>query len=265
MAGRGGVNLGRAPSLYSIQRTSSIAALVIVAAAAWWFLLASEAAMTRMAGDGPIMALMWLMMTPVDTVPYLLAASTMWIAMMIAMMIPAAVPMALIYRRMDRGASSNLDTFIFSCGYLAGWSFYSLGAAGLQWWLHSRGTLHGHLLVTGANLAAAILIAAGVYQLTPLKEACLNRCRSPLGFFVENWKEGRIGAFKMGLHHGFFCVGCCWVLMLLMFAGGAMSVATMAALSIFILAERLLPAGPWVSKIPGLMMMGWGGAILWSA
>ena len=158
--------LGLAPTLYSIQRTSSIAALLIVAAAAWWFLLASEAAMTRMAGDGPIMELMWLMMTPVDTVPYLLAASTMWIAMMIAMMIPAAVPMALIYRRMDRGASSNLDTFIFSCGYLAGWSFYSLGAAGLQWWLHSRGTLHGHLLVTGANLAAAILIAAGVYQLT---------------------------------------------------------------------------------------------------
>ena len=256
------MNDGRTPTLYSIQQTLSIAALLIVAVIAWAFLLASEAAMTDMTGNGPVINLMWLMMTPSEAGPYLLAASAMWIVMMIAMMTPAAMPMAFVFRRMDRGSASNLDTLIFSSGYLAGWSFYSLVAALLQWWLHVRGTLHSHLLVTGAGLAGAILIGAGIYQLTPLKEACLNRCRSPLGFFMEHWREGRFGAFVMGLHHGLYCVGCCWVLMLLMFVGGAMSVATMAALSVFILAERLLPAGPWVAKIPGFVLIGWGGFVL---
>lgn len=113
-------------------------------------------------------------------------------------------------------------------------------------------------LGSGVAVAAVLLMAAGAYQLTPLKEACLAGCRSPLGFFLENWREGRAGAFSMGLRHGSFCVGCCWALMLLMFAGGAMSVATMAALCAFVLAERLLPAGPWVSKLPGVAMIAWG-------
>ena len=258
------MNDGRRPTLYSIQQSFSIAALLIVAAIAWAFVIASESAMTDMAGEGLVMDLMWVMMDPVDAGPYLLAAATMWIVMMLAMMIPAAMPMALVFRGMDRGAATDLDTLIFSSGYLAGWSFYSVIAALLQWGLHVRGALHGHLLVTSAGLAGSILIAAGIYQLTPLKEACLNRCRSPFGFFMEHWREGRVGAFVMGLHHGLYCVGCCWMLMLLMFAGGTMSVATMAALSVFILAERLLSAGPWVSKLPGVVLMGWGGFVLWN-
>ena len=103
---------------------------------------------------------------------------------------------------------------------------------------------------------------AGVYELTPWKEACLRHCRSPLGFFLEHWTAGARGALGMGARHGLYCVGCCWVLMLLMFAGGAMSVLTMAGLCALILAERLLPPGPWVSRIPGAMMIGWGGALL---
>jgi predicted metal-binding membrane protein len=257
------VNDGRTPTLHSVQQTFSIAALVIVAATAWAFLVASEGAMMDMTGDGLIMDLMRLMMKPSAAGPYLLAASTMWVVMMIAMMIPAAMPMAVIFRRMDRSAAPNFDTLIFASGYLAGWSCYSIIAALIQWWLHSRGTLHGHVLITSPRLAGAIMIAAGIYQLTPLKEACLNRCRSPLGFFMDHWRDGRIGACLMGLHHGMYCVGCCWVLMLLMFAGGAMSVATMAALSVFILAERLVPAGPLVAKIPGAVLIGWGGLVLW--
>ena len=147
-------------------------------------------------------------------------------------------------------------------GYLTGWLAFSVVAAVVQWWLHSRGFLHGMTLVSGATLAATLLIAAGIYQLTPLKEACLARCRSPLGFFLAHWRDGRMGAFTMGLRHGLFCVGCCWALMLLMFVGGAMSVATMAAVCVFVLAERLLPAGPWVSKLPGLAMIGWGAVVL---
>ncbi|HCU89895.1 MAG TPA: metal-binding protein, partial [Gammaproteobacteria bacterium] len=103
-----------------------------------------------------------------------------------------------------------------------------------------------------------ILMLAGAYQLTPMKEACLSRCRSPIGFFLANWRAGRLGAIRMGLQHGLFCIGCCWMLMLLMFVGGAMSVVTMALLSMFILAERVLPSGPWVSWMPGIALIAWG-------
>jgi predicted metal-binding membrane protein len=107
----------------------------------------------------------------------------------------------------------------------------------------------------GALGAGLLLLAAGIYQLTPWKTACLRHCRSPAGFFLEHWSPGARGAIAMGLRHGLYCVGCCWVLMLLMFVGGTMSVLTMAVLCGFILAERLLPDGPWVSRIPGTAMI----------
>jgi predicted metal-binding membrane protein len=110
--------------------------------------------------------------------------------------------------------------------------------------------------------AGRVLLAAGLYQLTPFKEACLHHCRSPLGFFLEHWSPGALGAVGMGLRHGLYCIGCCWVLMLLMFAGGAMSVLTMAALCGFILAERLLPPGPWVARLPGGVMILWGATLV---
>ena len=128
-------------------------------------------------------------------------------------------------------------------------------AAAVQWWLHARGVLHGMDLATAPRVSGVLLIAAGLYQLTPFKSACLAHCRGPLGFFLEHWRPGLGGAFVMGARHGTFCLGCCWVLMVLMFAGGAMSVPTMAALSVFILAERLLPPGPWVARAPGLVLV----------
>ena len=237
-------------------------ALVIVAFVAWWFLIASETAMMRMTGAGIVVDIMRLMMAPSQTGPYFLATALMWIVMMAAMMIPAVLPMVVIYRNMSRGSSPNLDALVFSWGYLAAWFIFAIGAAGLQWWLHIRGALHGHLLATSAGLTGAIFIGAGVYQLTSFKDACLNRCRSPFGFFVNHWQSGRLGALQMGFRHGLYCTGCCWVLMLLMFASGTMNVTTMAMLSTFILAERLLPAGPWVSKIPGFGLFGWGGLVL---
>ena len=232
---------------------------MIVAAAAWWFLIASQTAMMQMTGAGIVVDIMRLMMVPSQTGPYFLATSLMWIVMMAAMMIPAVLPMVMIYRNMGRGSSPNLDAVVFSWGYLLAWFIFAIGAAGLQWWLHTQGALHGHLFATSAGLTGAIFLAAGVYQLTPFKDACLSRCRSPLGFFVEHWQSGRLGALQMGFRHGLYCTGCCWVLMLLMFASGTMNVTTMAMLSVFILAERLLPAGPWVSKIPGFGLFGWGG------
>lgn len=250
------------PTLRSVQQFVSVTALVLIAALGWAFLVAGETAMSSMAGDGLVMDLMWRMMRPSEPGTYYFAAAFMWIVMMIAMMIPAVLPMMAIFRRLDRGGSSDLDAFLFAWGYLAGWSAYALAAAALQWWLHANGWLHGMMLTSGPALTALILVAAGLYQLTPLKDACLAHCRGPMSFFMVHFRPGRMGAFRMGLHHGLFCVGCCWVLMLLMFVGGAMSVATMALLCIFILAERLLPPGPWVSRLPGLAMIGWGALVL---
>ena len=251
-------------SLYSIQQYLSFFALAAVAAAAWGFLIVSENAMRAMRGDGVVMDMMWAMMDPGAMSAYLVAASFMWVVMMVAMMIPAALPMTMVFRGMHQGRHATTETLLFASGYLIVWSLFAVACAGLQWGLHASGDLRGHLLEAGPRTAAAIMVVAGVYQLTPFKEACLARCRSPIGFFMEHWRDGRSGAIAMGLRHGLYCLGCCWMLMLLMFVGGAMSVATMALLSVFILAERLLPAGPWVSRLPALVLLGGGVVFLLS-
>jgi predicted metal-binding membrane protein len=239
----------------------TFAALVAVGMITWGLLARSEVAMKTMTGDGPILELMWLLMRPADTLPYLAAAALMWVVMMVAMMLPAAMPMVVVLRGVDHGVHRERETVLFVGGYLLAWSLFGLVAAGLQLWLHVRGLLGGHMLALGTGGAGLVLLAAGAYQLTPLKEACLRRCRSPVGFFLEHWSPGARGAVAMGLRHGLYCIGCCWMLMLLMFVGGAMSVLTMAVLCAFILAERLLPPGPWVSRIPGALMLA-GGVLL---
>jgi predicted metal-binding membrane protein len=117
-------------------------------------------------------------------------------------------------------------------------------------------------LKSGPLLAAGLLIAAGIYQFLPFKQACLRHCQSPLAFLLNHWRDGRMGALWMGAVHGRYCLGCCWVLMLLMFAGGVMSIGAMAALAAFILLERLLPAGFWASAVPGLLLLATGAALL---
>jgi predicted metal-binding membrane protein len=245
-------------TLYSLQQYLSYFALAAVAVAAWGFLVVSEQAMRSMRGDGLVMDMMWAMMDPSAVLAYVVAATVMWVVMMVAMMVPAALPMTMVFRGMQQGHHATTETLLFASGYLLVWSFFAVIGAGLQWGLHISGDLRGHLLEVGPLTAAGILVAAGVYQLTPFKEACLARCRSPMGFFVEHWQDGRYGAIAMGLRHGLYCLGCCWMLMLLMFVGGAMSVSTMAVLSIFILTERLLPAGPWVSRLPAFVLLVWG-------
>ena len=217
--------------------------------------------MRVMRGDGLFIELMWTMMEPGEAMRYLGATTIMWVVMMVAMMVPAVMPMVIVFRQLDRGASTEFDTVLFAGGYLLAWCVFSVAAAVLQWLLHGAGMLHGDLLSVRPLLAASLLMIAGAYQLTPMKEACLDKCRSPVGFFLANWRAGRRGAIRMGLQHGLFCIGCCWMLMLIMFVGGAMSVITMALLSAFILAERVLPAGPWVARLPGIALIVWGGYI----
>lgn len=242
-------------TLRALERRLSFIALAVVAAAGWWFLLVSESAMTSMQGEGFIMDLMWVMMSPASPLPYIAAASVMWIVMMVAMMVPAVVPLAMMYRGMLRGYNTEGCTFVFALGYLASWSVFSIAAAIVQWWLHANGWLHGMLLETSRPAAAGIFAVAGMWQLTPMKDACLSHCQSPMSFLMEHWREGYSGALALGFRHGLFCIGCCWVLMLLMFAGGAMSVVVMAALAGFILMERVIPGRLWSTQVPAVAML----------
>ena len=188
------MNARAALSSQAIQTVLTFGALVAIAAIAWIFLVRSEAEMRTMAGDGLIAGLMQLMMRPNDSLPYFLAAALMWVAMMIGMMTPAVVPMVMVLRSIDRGQSRERDTLLFASGYLLGWSLFGVVAALLQLWLHAHGLLGGPLLAVGARGAGVILLAAGIYQLTPLKNACLHHCRSPLSFFLEYWSAGARGA-----------------------------------------------------------------------
>lgn len=251
----------RGASFHNIQFRLAVVALVAVASLAWAWLYAAEQAMASMRGTGLLMRLMAAMMAPGDGRAYLLASASMWLVMMMAMMTPAALPMLLVFRGLDRGPDGKHDALLFTAGYLASWSAFALLAAVAQWCLHGLGFLHGAALATSQQVAGAILIAAGLWQLTPLKAVCLAHCRGPMGFFLAHWRAGRRGAVAMGLHHGLYCIGCCWMLMALMFAGGAMSVATMAALAVFILAERVLPGGKWATCLPGLSLIVCGGVL----
>jgi predicted metal-binding membrane protein len=148
-------------------------------------------------------------------------------------------------------------------GYLAVWSLFSVGAVVLQFLLERAALLSPMMESTSIVLAGAILIMAGLYQWTPLKSSCLTQCQSPLDFVMANWRSGRAGAFQMGFRHGIYCVGCCWVLMLLLFVGGVMNLAWIAGLAVYVLVEKVLP-GHWISRATGVVFIVWGLATLTS-
>jgi len=147
---------------------------------------------------------------------------------------------------------------VFAAGYLAVWAAFSALAVLLQWWLERSGLLSSMMSTTTAWLGAMILIAAGLWQLTPIKHACLRQCRSPVSFLAAHWRPGNSGAFRMGLTHGAYCVGCCWFLMALLFFGGVMNLWWIGGLAAYVLIEKLLPIGPWLSYATGLVLIGSG-------
>jgi predicted metal-binding membrane protein len=188
----------------------------------------------------------------------------MWSAMMAVMMLPSAVPMLLFY---DSIAQKRSDpaiglTILFALGYLIVWFAFSIGAVALQYALDRANLLSPLMQTTSVVLAGVILVAAGLYQWTPLKQTCLRRCRSPLDFVMTQWRGGNRGALSMGLRHGAFCLGCCWMLMLLLFVGGVMNFAWIAGIALFVLVEKLSPAGHWIGKAAGVVLIGWGGWVL---
>ncbi len=192
----------------------------------------------------------------------------MWSVMMVAMMLPTASPMIMSFSRVhhqQQAGTAMLSTAVFIAGYLSIWCAFSVIAAISQVVLHNSDLLSSPMGKTGPLLGAGLMIIAGAFHWSPLKEACLDKCRSPLSFLLLEWRKGKRGAFIMGLRHGVFCMGCCWALMLLMFVGGVMNLAWMALLAVYMLLEKVIPHGQQFSRASGLMLIMVGGWILLDA
>jgi predicted metal-binding membrane protein len=213
---------------------------------------------------------MTMAMAPTAWTPgYAVLMFFMWWIMMMAMMLPSASPMILLFARFNRSQREKgapyAATGVFALGYLLVWAAFSQVAVAAQWGLERSGLLSSMMASTSVALGAVLLIAAGVYQLTPLKYACLKHCRSPLFFIAHHWRPGEWGALRMGLEHGAFCTGCCWFLMALLFYGGVMNLFWIIGLALFVLIEKAAPAGHWVGRIMGAGLIAWGGALLVAA
>jgi predicted metal-binding membrane protein len=193
----------------------------------------------------------------------LLLVFAMWAVMMVAMMVPSATPMLLTFATINRSRRAKGKAFVpvwvFLGGYLVLWTAFSLAATLAQWGLHSLALISPMMVSTSPMLGSVLLIAAGIYQWTPFKQACLKHCRTPLQFLLTCWQDGTAGAFLMGLRHGAYCLGCCCLLMAVLFAVGVMNLAWIAGLSVFVLLEKIIPRGLWVAKVAGLFLMGFGG------
>ena len=233
--------------------------LAAVAALAWVYVAHRSATMKPhaamampAAGSGGAGELAWLI--------------AMWAVMMVAMMLPSAAPAILLFagvtrRRREQGRPA-VSAVVFGAGYLAVWTGFSAVAGLTQLLLHRAALLSPAMASATPTLGGALLIAAGVYQWLPLKGTCLTHCRSPLGFFSHAWREGAAGALLMGLRHGLYCVGCCWLLMALLFVAGVMNLLWVAAIAGFVLVEKVVPGGWVLGKVAGALLVAWGAWVL---
>ena len=196
---------------------------------------------------GPMNRASAWMMPPRWDLPHLGLLWLMWAVMMTGMMLPSATPMILLVG----GRAGNL----VALGYLAVWAAFSVGATMLQWLLMRLLILTPMMVMSNRWSVAIVLAVAGLYELTPLKQACLTTCQSPMAFLTRRWRSGLFGAFRMGIEQGVYCVGCCWALMALLFAGGVMNATVIAGLGLLVAFEKLVPLGVWVPRITGMALV----------
>jgi predicted metal-binding membrane protein len=193
----------------------------------------------------------------------------MWSVMMAAMMLPSAAPMILLFASVERRrrarAAATAPTAAFVAGYLLVWCGFSAVAALTQAALHQASLLSPMMVSTTPFLSGVLLLMAGFWQWLPLKQACLQHCRSPVHFFQHEWREGTAGAVRMGLGHGVYCLGCCWALMILLFVGGVMNLLVVAAIAALVLVEKVARSGPWIGRVAGLALAAWGALMLVTA
>jgi predicted metal-binding membrane protein len=247
------------------ERLTVLAGIAAITLLCWWYLVSgagtgmSVGAMTTWRFPPPLHGSQGEPWSPSYGVIMLL----MWWSMMIAMMLPSAAPVILLYARVqrhhrgaanERGLGLCVGSFLF--GYLWAWLLFSALATLLQWGLESSGLLHHMLMWSNSRmLSVGFLIAAGVYQFTHLKQACLRHCRHPAVYLSRGWRRGPAGALRMGFGHGLFCVACCWPMMLLLFVGGVMNLVWIAGLAILVLLEKLAPRGDRLARFTGAAML----------
>lgn len=257
-------------TLFRRDGVAVLAALVTLTLLAWLILLGGAGT-----GMDPVAMSGWLL--PVTPPPalssawissYWLIAFFMWAVMMVAMMLPSASPMVLLYARVVRQAEvrgrklrAGAAITAFASSYVAVWILFSGLAVALQWGLERMGAMTVMMSSSAAILSGGLLIAAGLYQLTPLKAACLTHCRAPASFIAAHWRPGVLSAWRMGFVHGLYCVGCCAVLMLLLFVGGIMNLVWIAGLTLFVAVEKLAPFGERAAKGMAALLIA-GGTLL---
>jgi len=245
---------GSADAVLKRDRAFVITGMALIAVIAWAYTLYLGWGMDNSMGMEMVMPRTqgW------GTVDFVLMF-VMWAVMMVAMMMPSATPMILTFSRINRSRHEQRDPFVttgvFLGGYLAVWTAFSALATIAQWALHRAALLSPMMVSNNPLLGGILLVSAGVFQFTPYKYACLKHCRSPIGFFMTEWREGTRGAFFMGIHHGIYCVGCCWLLMALLFVAGVMNLLWVATIAAYVLVEKIAPAGYRVSQAIGMCMI----------
>ncbi len=250
---------GASAQLSSRERLIVWAGILSVTAIAW-FVLARMPMPSRSISKGCISGMAYINVAATNwSLRDACLVFAMWTVMMAAMMLPSAGPMIEMHARISRGQSAKSagSTCLFVAGYLIAWTCFAAVIVVVQYPLE-RSKIIGDAMRMGPLTGGLLLIATGIYQVTPLKQACLTKCRTPLGFFMTQWRAGGLGALLMGLNHGLFCVGCCWLLMALMFVGGAMNLAWAAALTIFVLLEKAARWGTGLSRASGFVMVASG-------
>jgi predicted metal-binding membrane protein len=242
------------------RRAIVLGALATAIAASWAYLLCGVGIKMEMMdmGGGQMMA-----MPPEWSALYAVLIFVMWVVMMVAMMLPSVAPTVLLVTVLasDRTANFKLvpaTALLFASGYLLVWCGFGLSATLLQWDLNEAGLLSETMAFDNGTSAGVVLVAAGIYEWTPLKYACLRHCRSPTEFLVRHWRQGALGTVLIGMRHGIFCLGCCWMLMALLFVGGLMNLAWVAAIALLVLLEKTIPLGGQMSLLTGALFIEWG-------
>ena len=238
------------------------ASIVVLTILAWAYLFRIDREMAPMMEHHRMMADMGMVMDMSWAPRDVLYAVAMWSVMMVGMMMPSAAPVLVLYAgaHRARGAPGVAPIVIFGLGYLLIWMGFSAVAALSQWALHEAALLSPVMSMANARIGALVMIAAGLYQLTPLKAACLKHCRTPFGFLMSRWRSGAAGALGMGVRHGAYCLGCCWALMAVLFVVGVMNLLWVAALATLVLVEKVAPGGTIVARVAGVAMIAAGAA-----
>jgi predicted metal-binding membrane protein len=231
------------------ERNVILALLLVLAAASWTLLIWQSVMMNNLAmgltmGMGAVLFL------------------SIWVVMMVAMMFPTAAPMILVFARVQRDKRQNgrafVPTWVFVSAYLLMWTLFGVLAYVGATWAERVGQQVPWLMVNAARIGGSLFVLAGLYQLSPLKRSCLAKCRTPLDFIFSSWHDGYWGSFRMGLEHGVYCLGCCWLLFVIFFPLGMMNVAAMAVVTLLIFAEKSLPVGPRIAQLAALALIAYG-------